>query len=158
MAEAAKKISEGEIGEPVDEAAQGGEITGERIIQQADIDILLEAAQKGADEPRSRRSSGKILATPDIPGGKDNLKLLMDIGLNVRIELGKAILPLDEVLRLHEGSVVELDKLAGDPLDIIVNGRLIARGEVLVLNDNFCVRITDILGPEERLKAGTKKQ
>jgi flagellar motor switch protein FliN/FliY len=66
---------------------------------------------------------------------------------DLRIELGRTELPTDEVLKLREGSVVALDKLAGDPVDILVNGRLIARGEVLVLNDNFCVRIAEILAP-----------
>ena len=68
-----------------------------------------------------------------------------DDDLDVRIELGRAKLPMDEVATLKEGSVVPLDKLAGDPVDIIVNNRLIARGEVLVLNDKFCVRIAEIL-------------
>ena len=66
----------------------------------------------------------------------------------VRIELGRTELLIDEVVKLKEGSVVPLDKLAGDPVYILVNGRLIARGEVLVLNDNFCVRIAEILTPD----------
>jgi len=66
----------------------------------------------------------------------------------MQIELGRTELLIEEVLKLKEGSVVPLDKLAGDPVDIIVNGRLIARGEVLVLNDNFCVRVAEILTPE----------
>jgi len=65
----------------------------------------------------------------------------------VKIELGRTYMYIEDVLRLGTGSVVELDKLAGDPVDIYVNDRLIARGEVLVLNDNFCVRINDIDSP-----------
>jgi flagellar motor switch protein FliN/FliY len=72
---------------------------------------------------------------------------LKDVELNLRIELGRTELLIEEVLKLREGSVVALDKLAGDPVDILVNGRLIARGEVLVLNDNFCVRVAEILAP-----------
>ncbi len=72
---------------------------------------------------------------------------LQDVELDVRIELGRTELLIDEVVKLREGSVVPLDKLAGDPVDILVNGRLIARGEVLVLNDNFCVRVAEILAP-----------
>jgi len=75
------------------------------------------------------------------------LGTLKDVELDLRIELGRAELLIDEVLKLREGSVVPLDKLAGDPVDILVNGRLIARGEVLVLNDNFCVRVAEILAP-----------
>jgi flagellar motor switch protein FliN/FliY len=73
---------------------------------------------------------------------------LDDVELDLRIELGRAELLIDEVLELRQGSVVPLDKLAGDPVDILVNGRLIARGEVLVLNDNFCVRVAEILTPD----------
>lgn len=73
---------------------------------------------------------------------------LDDVELDVRIELGRTELLIDEVLRLKQGSVVPLDKLAGDPVDILVNGRLIARGEVLVMNDNFCVRVAEVLTPE----------
>ena len=72
---------------------------------------------------------------------------LQDVELDLRIELGRTELLIQEVLDLKEGSVVPLDKLAGDPVDILVNGRLIARGEVLVLNDNFCVRVAEILTP-----------
>lgn len=75
------------------------------------------------------------------------LQALHDVELDIRIELGRTELLIDEVLKLRDGSVVPLDKLAGDPVDVIVNERLIARGEVLVLNDNFCVRITEILPP-----------
>lgn len=76
------------------------------------------------------------------------LDQLSDVELDMRVELGRAELLIDEVMRLKEGSVVPLDKLAGDPVDILVNGRLIARGEVLVLNDNFCVRVAEILAPD----------
>ena len=76
-----------------------------------------------------------------------NLDLLQEVELDLRIELGRTELLIEEVLKLREGSVVPLDKLAGDPVDILVNGRLVARGEVLVLNDNFCVRVAEIVSP-----------
>lgn len=90
--------------------------------------------------PFDQRTSGGDPAFP--------MKALQDVELDLRIELGRTELLIEEVLQLREGSVVPLDKLAGDPVDIIVNGRLIARGEVLVLNDNFCVRVAEILTPE----------
>lgn len=74
-----------------------------------------------------------------------SLDFLSDVELNVKIELGRAQMYVEHVLDLGVGSVVELNKLAGDPVDIFVNERLVARGEVLVLNDNFCVRINDIV-------------
>ncbi|MCH7808768.1 MAG: flagellar motor switch protein FliN [Planctomycetes bacterium] len=71
--------------------------------------------------------------------------MLSDVKLRVKIELGRTRMLVEDVLKLGEGSVVELDKLAGDPVDVIVNGRLVARGEVLILNDNFCVRVSEVL-------------
>jgi len=75
----------------------------------------------------------------------NSIDLLRDVDLNVKIELGRSRMLVEEVLKLGEGSVVELDKLAGDPVDVFINERLVARGEVLVLNDNFCVRINEIV-------------
>jgi len=74
-----------------------------------------------------------------------SIDLLRDVELNVKIELGRSRMLVEDVLKLGEGSVVELDKLAGDPVDVFVNNRLVARGEVLVLNDNFCVRVNEIV-------------
>jgi flagellar motor switch protein FliN/FliY len=73
------------------------------------------------------------------------INLLSDVNLNVKIELGRTRMLVEDVLKLSEGAVVELDKLAGDPVDVYVNERHVARGEVLVLNDNFCVRINEII-------------
>ena len=79
------------------------------------------------------------------------LDLLLDVPLDVTVELGRARLTIQDLLTLGPGSVVELDKLAGEPLDILVNDRLVARGEVVVVNDKFGVRITDIVSPAERI-------
>ncbi|MHC4880065.1 MAG: flagellar motor switch protein FliN [Planctomycetota bacterium] len=81
-------------------------------------------------------------------GQRFSLGTLDDVELELQIELGRAELLIEEVLSLREGAVVPLDKLAGDPVDILVNGRLLARGEVLVLNDNFCVRVAEIVSPD----------
>lgn len=75
------------------------------------------------------------------------IDLLSDVSLNVKIELGRTRMLVEDVLKLGDGTVIELDKLAGDPVDVYVNDRPVARGEVLVLNDNFCVRINEILQP-----------
>jgi len=79
------------------------------------------------------------------------LELLLDVPLDVSVELGRSRLTIQELLGLGPGSVVELDKLAGEPLDIMVNGRLVARGEAVVVSDKFGVRITDIVSPAERI-------
>lgn len=82
------------------------------------------------------------------PPEKVSMDLLRDVTLDLKIELGRTRLNLDEILQLRRGSVVTLDKLAGDPVDVYVNGRLVARGEVLVLNDNFCVRVAELVGSD----------
>jgi flagellar motor switch protein FliN/FliY len=99
------------------------------------------------------------LELPDFPAApgdqpsEEDIQLIGDVELNVKIELGRAIMLIEDILRLGEGSVVELDKLAGDPVDVLVNDRLVARGEVLVLNDNFCVRISEIVAGAEETAA-----
>lgn len=77
--------------------------------------------------------------------GQVGIDLLADVNLHVKIELGRTRMLLEDVLRLGEGAVVELDRLAGDPVDIFVNDRLLARGEILVVNDAFCVRVSEVL-------------
>ena len=81
-----------------------------------------------------------------------NLDLLMDIKLKLTVELGKSELPIKKVLELTRGSVIELDKVAGEPVELIANGKLIAKGEVVVIEDNFGLRITSIISPDSRLK------
>ncbi len=83
---------------------------------------------------------------------KRDLEFILDIPLNVSAELGRSKLLINEILQLGQGSVIELDKLAGEPLEILVNGKLIARGEAVVINDKFGVRLTDIISPLERVK------
>jgi flagellar motor switch protein FliN/FliY len=85
------------------------------------------------------------------PGTARNFDLLLDIPLEVTVELGRARLALRDLLALSAGSVVELAKLAGEPLDVLVNGKLVARGECVMVNDKFGVRLTDIVSRSERL-------
>ena len=79
------------------------------------------------------------------------LELLLDVPLDVSVELGRARVSIQDLLALGPGSVIELDKIAGEPLDILVNDRLVARGEAVVVNDKFGVRITDIVSQAERV-------
>lgn len=81
-----------------------------------------------------------------------NLSVLLDISLQVTVELGRARMTIDSLLRLSQGSVVELNRVAGEPLDIYVNDKLMARGEAVVVKEKFGVRITDVLSPEKRLE------
>ena len=85
-------------------------------------------------------------------GAKRDLDFILDIPLDVSAELGRTKLLINELLQLGQGSVVELNKLAGEPLEIYVNGKLVARGEAVVINEKFGVRLTDIISPIERVK------
>ena len=86
-------------------------------------------------------------------GTKDrNLNLILDIPLKVTVELGRTKMPVSELLNLTQGSVIELAKLAGEPMEVLVNDKLIARGEAVVVNEKFGVRLTDIISPSERIK------
>ncbi len=99
----------------------------------------------GPAKPQDAADYAMADLAADGAGGDNTIQLLDDVELDVHIELGRTEMYIEDVLRLGVGSVVELDKLAGDPVDIYVNERLVARGEVLVLNENFCVRINDIV-------------
>jgi flagellar motor switch protein FliN/FliY len=127
-------------------------------VDPASVDSLLDQAQAalaGIDEPAAPLPPGvKPFEFTNLSGATPvnepaSLDLLRDVQLDLKIELGRTRMHLEDVLRLNGGAVVTLDKLAGDPVDIYANGRLIARGEVLVLNDNFCVRVTELVSEEK---------
>jgi flagellar motor switch protein FliN/FliY len=81
-----------------------------------------------------------------------DIELVMDIPVQLTVELGRTRIPIRHILQLAQGSVVELDGLAGEPMDVLVNGCLIAQGEVVVVNDKFGIRLTDIVTPSERIR------
>ena len=98
---------------------------------------------------------GNEVTTPP-PGGKTaNLDLILDIPLTVTVELGRSKMLINDLLQLGQGSVIELTKLAGEPLEVLVNQKLVARGEVVVVNEKFGVRLTDIVSPMERVQSLT---
>ncbi|MEX0744221.1 MAG: flagellar motor switch protein FliN [Phycisphaeraceae bacterium] len=119
------------------------------------VDDVLDAASASLNELKQTvdASAGMDFDDNDAASSSDDpvtrLDLLSDVELDVMIELGRTDMLVEDVLKLQAGSVVELDKLAGDPVDVYVNGRLVARGEVLVLNDNFCIRISEVLADLE---------
>jgi len=152
--------------DPVESLVDGNSISEE------DINTLLNAAEgvappsaddspfsfgDGSDDSGPRPESEErppetrpfdfpeFAAGPDASIDPKRVTMLNDVNLRVRLQLGQTRMYLEDVLKLSEGSVVELDKLAGDPVDVLVNDRLVARGEVLVLNDVFCVRICEVL-------------
>lgn len=118
--------------------ADDAQVASEAEAMMADA---LSQAQSSIEDIQSMASEAGGAEIDDLAG----IDLLNDVDLNVMIELGRTPMLVEDVLKLQSGSVVELDKLAGDPVDIYVNQRLIARGEVLVLNDNFCIRVSEIV-------------
>lgn len=136
-------------------AGQGGNGPGDVAPEQA-VEESLESVQRAADEIRHETEGatddGAAVELPDFDAesaGSDGepatLSMLNDIDLHVKVELGRTRMYIEDVLKLNANSIVELDKAAGDPVDIYVNDRHVARGEVLVLSDNFCVRISEII-------------
>lgn len=108
-------------------------------------DKLMEEAAAMAEKTRKEDSA--------VAAGKDrNLQLILDIPLKVTVELGRTKMPVSELLNLTQGSVIELSKLAGEPMEVLVNDKLIARGEAVVVNEKFGVRLTDIISPAERVE------
>ncbi|WP_028330682.1 flagellar motor switch protein FliN [Brachyspira alvinipulli] len=101
---------------------------------------------------KKQENESKVNATPS-----SNISLLMDVSINVTVELGRARLSIREILELGEGSIIELQKLAGEPVDLLVNGKLIARGEVVVIDECFGVRITDIMNSTDILVENISK-
>lgn len=129
-------------------------LAGDNNIPQGDIEHLLEQAEAAIasiDNPNDDLPEGvrefQFEPYTGTPATTDraSLDLMRDVELDVKIELGRTHMYLEDILKLRRGWVVPLDKLAGDPVDIFVNGRLVARGEVLVMNDNFCVRIAELI-------------
>ena len=95
---------------------------------------------------------GQMVAEPAAEPASDNLELILDVPLGVSVELGRVRMPVRQLLSLTAGSVIELAKLAGEPLDVLINGRTVARGEAVMVNEKFGVRLTDVVSPAERIR------
>lgn len=117
-------------------------------------DLWAEAMseQASTESASSTESVFKSLDSKDVGGSLQDIDLIMDIPVKLTVELGRTKMTIKELLRLTQGSVVALEGLAGEPLDILINGYLIAQGEVVVVNDKYGVRITDIITPSERMR------
>lgn len=131
---------------------------------EAQMLAALNEAQSSLNEIKETAGSSEASAagaapTAGVSGVATGLEMLGDVDLHVMVELGRTEMLVEDVLKLNSGSVVELDKLAGDPVDVYVNQRLVARGEVLVLNDNFCIRISEIVANlQEEAQQATQEQ
>jgi flagellar motor switch protein FliN/FliY len=116
-------------------------------------DSLDSLADKLAGEFANEAASKPVVEVDENKENNDrNLKMIMDIPLKVSVELGRTRMPVKELINLAQGSVIELSKLAGEPLEVYVNDKLIARGEAVVVNEKFGVRLTDIISQAERVE------
>ena len=135
------------------EEAVGGEL-GDAIVEQKDSDADANrgdamAEQKTVDNVEAQKLKNLTDSGND---GDVNLDVVMDIPVSIALEIGRTKISIRNLLKLNQGSVVELDRLAGEPLDVLVNNTLVAHGEVVVVNDKFGIRLTDVISREERLK------
>lgn len=123
-----------------DQASADGDI-------ESGLDQVVQAAQ-GVSE-----AAGKL--APEVGASEDEsrtVEFIMEVPLAVTVEVGRSRMTIQDLLQLGQGSVVELEKLAGDPLDIFINGQRVARGEAVIINEKFGVRLTEIISPEDRLE------
>lgn len=123
---------------------------------QDDIDAMLaqQAAPAAPSAPRVAMEEFGAAPKSNGPVSLDgpNLDVILDIPVSISMEVGSTDISIRNLLQLNQGSVVELDRLAGEPLDVLVNGMLIAHGEVVVVNEKFGIRLTDVISPSERIK------
>ena len=128
--------------------------TNKPSVDDLSADDLWADALNEQSNATSTASEGvfKSLESNDIAGSLQDIDLIMDIPVKLTVELGRTKMTIKELLRLTQGSVVALEGLAGEPLDILINGYLIAQGEVVVVADKYGVRITDIITPSERMR------
>ena len=113
-----------------------------------------QAGQTAASPPAApaRPVFEKLAPSGDSASAAHDIDMILDIPVQLTVELGRTKIPIRHILQLAQGSVVELDGLAGEPMDVLVNGCLIAQGEVVVVNDKFGIRLTDVVTPSERLR------
>ena len=118
---------------------------------QDDIDAVMAEASGGEDAAQPAPMAELSSQGASAPGAPD-LDVIMDIPVKISMEVGSTEISIRNLLQLNQGSVIELDRLAGEPLDVRVNGTLIAHGEVVVVNEKFGIRMTDVISPSERIK------
>ncbi|MFS0826404.1 flagellar motor switch protein FliN [Pseudomonas sp. MLB6B] len=133
-----------------DEWAAALEETGDA--GQADIDALLNGQSSGPGRMPMEEFASSPRPNENVSLEGPNLDVILDIPVNISMEVGSTEINIRNLLQLNQGSVIELDRLAGEPLDVLVNGTLIAHGEVVVVNEKFGIRLTDVISPSERIK------
>jgi len=125
----------------------------EALEEQKTSGTASDAEQGGPLSGESKRPFDSSSSAP-----VSDINMVLDIPVQLSVELGRTKVPIKYILQLAQGSVVELDALAGEPMDVLVNGYLIAQGEVVVVNDKFGIRLTDVVTPSERLRRVSRGQ
>ncbi len=130
--------------------------TEQAVDQEAMADEWAEAMdeQQGADggDDFKQVEARRLNESPNAGTGDVKLDVILDIPVTIAMEIGRTKLSIRHLLQLNQGSVVELDRLAGEPMDVLVNGTLVAHGEVVVVNEKFGIRLTDVISPADRIK------
>ncbi len=122
-----------------EEQVQGGQ-------DQPQAEQVQQNVEPAALDEFSAEGSGPMIV------GDENMEMILDIPVTISMEIGRTKVSIRNLLQLNQGSVVELDRLAGEPMDVLVNGTLIAHGEVVVVNEKFGIRLTDVISAQERIK------
>ena len=124
------------------------EAENEEMQEQIQEEVIADADASMAESMSIEQASLDKLSDDAIsPPDEDNLNAILDIPISLSVEIGQTKISIRNLLQLNQGSVVELDRLAGEPLDVMVNGTLVAHGEVVVVNENFGIRLTDVISP-----------
>ena len=133
---------------------------GAAMEEQSTSDVGTQADKAAAQDETNAEADYERAAFKDLKDNgnqlttsiETNLDVILDIPVTLSMEIGRTELPINSLLQLNQGSVVELDRLAGEPMDVLINGTLIAHGEVVVINEKFGIRLTDVISPAERVK------
>jgi flagellar motor switch protein FliN/FliY len=128
--------------------AEAGDDWADAMAEQATVEAEVEQTQEtpAAEFDNLEDTSGGLA------GDEANMDVILDIPVTISMEIGRTHISIRNLLQLNQGSVVELDRLAGEPMDVLVNGTLVAHGEVVVVNEKFGIRLTDVISPAERVK------
>lgn len=132
-----------------DAPAEGGDEWAEAMQEQADAES---SEDKTGDKPQAEPAPTSQLSDDGKVRNDVDMDMVMDIPVTISMEIGRTRISIRNLLQLSQGSVVELDRLAGEPMDVLVNDTLIAHGEVVVVNDKFGIRLTDVISQSERIK------
>ncbi|BCA54807.1 Flagellar motor switch protein FliN [Nitrospira sp. KM1] len=118
----------------------------------ANVDVSQQGAPAGAAPQSAQPASFPPVEKGGQAGAPNNLEFILDIPMQVTVQVGSARMLIREILQLGQGSVIELEKLAGEPMEVLVNNKLVAKGEVVVVNDKFGIRLTDVISAAQRVQ------